>query len=338
MTKKLLPLVLAAIISLSACSLAEDVPASGTEAESSLPESSVSESSSEENSSEEGSSEIVPEEPEVVIEPSVTLKSKSVRRGSYYTISAENIDLSGFVFEDPFGHSRRFFEKDGIWYCFLPVDPSTEAGTYPLSFTCGDFTYETELTVEDREFRTQYLVVEQATLEATLEDEKVRTAFGEIFEHYRWHFSDTPLWKGEFAMPLGDSWYRETTSYGTFRTFSSGRTEWHNATDMAVAGGTPIYATNSGIILYSGYLGLTGNTIIIDHGCGVMSWHYHLSTLDVSEGNYVEKNDFIGRVGTTGLSTGNHLHFAISVGGIFTDPMEMMGTEPDLDFEKVKAE
>ena len=60
----------------------------------------------------------------------------------------------------------------------------------------------------------------------------------------RWNFTEEKLWNGEFTAPLSDSWYRETTSYGTFRTFSSGRTEWHNATDMAVAGGTPIYATS----------------------------------------------------------------------------------------------
>lgn len=333
MTKKFLTLVLAAmLISLSACDIPENLPAMGSEAESSLSESSSSESSSSEIIPEE------PEEPEPVIEPSINILSDSVERGSYYIISAENIDLSGFSFEDPFGYSRRFFEKEGIWYCLVPVDSSTEAGTYPFSFTCGDFTYETTLTVEEREFKTQYLVVEQSTLEATLEDERVRNTFAELFEHYRWHFSDTPLWNGEFVKPLGDAWYRETTSFGTFRTFSSGRTEWHNATDMAAAGGTPVYATNNGIILFSGYLGLTGNTIIIDHGCGIMSWHYHLSTLDVSEGNHVEKNDFIGRVGTTGLSTGNHLHFGISVGGVFTDPMQMLGTEPNLDFEKVKTE
>ena len=152
------------------------------------------------------------------------------------------------------------------------------------------------------------------------------------------YFSEEKLWEGEFLPPLGDSWYRETTSYGTFRTFSSGRTEWHNATDMAVGGGTPIFATNSGKVLFADWLGLTGNTIIIDHGCGVMSWHYHLHKINVAEGDFIEKNTKIGLVGTTGLSTGNHLHFGITVGGVFVDPMGMIGTEPELDFEKVKTE
>ena len=59
---------------------------------------------------------------------------------------------------------------------------------------------------------------------------------------------------------------------------------------------------------------------------------------DSADGDFVEKNTVIGTVGTTGLSTGNHLHFGITVGGIFTDPMAMIGTEPDLDFGEAKAE
>ena len=167
---------------------------------------------------------------------------------------------------------------------------------------------------------------------------KCYAAFDEFFQKYRWYNTGIKFWEGEFMKPLGDSWYNETTPYGTFRTFNNGKTEWHNATDMAVGGGTPIYATNSGVVLFSDYLGLTGNTVIINHGMGVLSWHYHLSSRKVSVGDKVEKGDFIGRVGTTGLSTGNHLHFGITVGGIFVDPMQMIGSEPDIDFWKESIE
>ena len=63
-----------------------------------------------------------------------------------------------------------------------------------------------------------------------------------------------------------------------------------------------------------------------------------IKTIYVTAGQFVEKGDLIGEVGTTGLSTGNHLHFGITVGGIFTDPMALMGTEPQLDFWKVEQE
>ena len=87
-------------------------------------------------------------------------------------------------------------------------------------------------------------------------------------------------------------------------------------------------------MLYAGFLQLTGNTVLIDHGLGVISWHYHMNSISVKAGDSVEKEQQIGTVGTTGLSTGNHLHFGITVCGINTDPMKLMGTEPRLEFWK----
>ncbi|MBQ5323484.1 MAG: M23 family metallopeptidase, partial [Oscillospiraceae bacterium] len=270
--KFLTALILSAIIiSSSGCEFSENSPAISPEAssESSSKSSSLPESLPEVIITPESSEpeENVEEEP--VIEPAISFLSQTAERGSYFVLSAENIDLTDFSFEDPFGYNRRFFQKDGIWYCLIPVDPSTDAGYYPLEISCGDFEFKTTITVADRKFKRQYLIVDQVTLDATLEDAAVREAFAAFFEEKRWNFTEEKLWNGEFTAPLGDSWYRETTSYGTFRTFSSGRTEWHNATDMAVGGGTPIFATNSGKILFADWLGLTGNTIIIDHGCGI---------------------------------------------------------------------
>ncbi|MBQ6878133.1 MAG: M23 family metallopeptidase [Oscillospiraceae bacterium] len=339
--KKLLTalLISAIIISSSGCENSPEIPVINSEAEFSSSESSssVSESLPEITVVPEVSSE-PEEEPEPVLEPVVTLSSPEVERGSYFIIKAENIDLSETVFKDFLGYDRRFFENEGAWYCFVPVKTAAEAGTYNLEFSEGDFSYSAEITVLDKVFNTQYLVVEQATLDATLEDQAVREAFDVFYQKYRWYFSDIPLWNGGFVKPLGNYPYKETTKFGTFRTFSNGKTEWHNATDMAAPGGTPVYAANSGNIIFADWLGLTGNTILIDHGCGVLSWHYHLNSMNVSEGDFVEKNSLIGKVGTTGLSTGNHLHFGISVGGIFVDPIAMMGSEPNFDFGKVIEE
>ena len=328
-TAKQILAALAIIISLSACSLAEKEEIISTDAP----------LSSESSSAEEIIIEPEPiPEPEPVPEPAVYLSSYNVLRGSHIIISAENVDLSECVFTDSFGYERTFFEKDGVWYCFIPVKTSQDPGYYNLSFQSGDYKFSTTVTVEDKTFRKQYLTVEPATLEETLEDAAVRAAFDEFFQEYRFNFTETPLWEGAFMWPLGSYAYRETTSFGTFRTFSNGDTEYHNAIDMAAPGGQKIYATNSGTVVFAGWLGLTGNTVVLDHGCGIMSWHYHLEKLGCEEGQQVAKGDVIGRVGTTGLSTGNHLHFGITVGGIFVDPAEFMETEPNLEFWKVTEE
>lgn len=330
--KKLLTAMLlsAIILSASGCEISENVPAINSSSES----SSVSESSS--LPEEPAIEEPVVEEP--IPEPVFVLSSNEVQRGSYLMIRAENIDLSGFSFTDFLGYNREFIATEGGWLCFVPVKMDTEPGSFELSFASEGFEFSETITVTDREINTQYLTVAPSTLEETLEDEAVRAAFDEFFQKYRWYETGVKFWEGEFVLPLGDYVYKETTPYGTFRTFSNGNTEWHNATDMAAKGGTPVYATNSGVILFADYLGLTGNTVIINHGFGVLSWHYHLKELDVSTGETVEKGDLIGKVGTTGLSTGNHLHFGITVGGMFVDPMQMVGAEPEIDFWKESEE
>lgn len=321
---------------LSSCSAAEDTPTIGSNAQLSSEESS---SVTEEPVVIEPVEEPEPEpEPEPIPEPVIHLSSTEVMPGSYIIIRVENLDLEDYSFVDFLDYERRFIAKDGGWYCFVPVKTAAAPGSYNLEFTVGDFTYSETVTVLERTAPAQYLVVAPATLEETLEDEAVRAAFNVFYQEYRWFESEVKLWSGEFMPPLGDSWYKETTKFGTFRTFSNGDTEWHNATDMAAGGGTPIYATNSGTILFADWLGLTGYTVLINHGMGVISWHYHLSAMDVETGDRVEKGDLIGKVGTTGLSTGNHLHFAISVGGIFVDPMQMIGSEPNLEFWKVTEE
>ena len=337
----------AIIISSSGCEFSAETPVIGSEAElSSLSSSSeiseeIPESEAEIIITPESEPEVEPEpeiEPEPVPEPAVYLSSTTVDKGNYITLRVENIDLYGCSFTDFLGYEREFRGKEGSWYCFIPVKTSADAGEYEFTLTFDDFTYTETITVNERFVPTQYLVVAEETLDQTLEDEAVRAAFDAFFQKYRWVNTGVALWDGEFMKPLGDSWYKETTKFGTFRTFSNGDTEWHNAIDMAAGGGTPIYATNGGRILYSGWLGLTGHTVLIDHGYGIISWHYHLHKRNVSTGDLVEKGELIGTVGTTGLSTGNHLHFGITVGGVFVDPMEMIGSEPDFDFWKVSEE
>lgn len=315
---------------LSACGTAETEKVLNSDALLSFPSS--------ESSSPEESSEPEPEpESEPEPEPTVYLSTASPEQGSYMIIRAENIDAEGVAYTDFLGYERSFFPYDGAYYSMIPVKTAAEPGEYTLSFTAGDYEYSGTVTVVERQFDQQYLTVSESTLEETLESEAANAEFYQKTNGLKSVFTPTPLWNGAFREPL-EAEYKVTTSFGTFRTFSNGATERHNATDMAAKGGTPVYATNSGQVIFAEYLQLTGNTVVIDHGLGVLSWHYHMRSINAEKGQFVEKGDLIGEVGTTGLSTGNHLHFGITLGGIFTDPMALMGTEPQLDFWKAEQE
>lgn len=94
----------------------------------------------------------------------------------------------------------------------------------------------------------------------------------------------------------------------------------HKGLDIAAKAGTPIYATSSGTVTYSGYKGALGNLVIINHGNGVETYYGHCSSLNVSVGQKVEAGDKIAAVGKTGSATGYHLHLEVHVNGTAVNP------------------
>ena len=96
----------------------------------------------------------------------------------------------------------------------------------------------------------------------------------------------------------------------------------HLGIDLASTVNATIEASNSGIVVYCGNIGIYGNTVIIDHGLGLFSFYAHLSLVSVEKGVSVTRGQPIGKSGTSGLAGGDHLHFGIFVGKSFVNPQE----------------
>ncbi len=96
----------------------------------------------------------------------------------------------------------------------------------------------------------------------------------------------------------------------------------HLGIDLASVAHSPIPAANNGKVIFIGYLGIYGKTVVIDHGFGLFSTYSHLSGFNVKEGQVVSRGDIIGHTGSTGLAGGDHLHFAILVHNTFVNPVE----------------
>jgi murein DD-endopeptidase MepM/ murein hydrolase activator NlpD len=96
----------------------------------------------------------------------------------------------------------------------------------------------------------------------------------------------------------------------------------HLGVDLASTTHSPIEAANSGLVVYTGYLGIYGNTVIIDHGLGLFSLYAHLNAIHVKSGQELKKGEILGQSGSSGLAGGDHLHFSILVGGQFVNPQE----------------
>jgi murein DD-endopeptidase MepM/ murein hydrolase activator NlpD len=96
----------------------------------------------------------------------------------------------------------------------------------------------------------------------------------------------------------------------------------HLGLDMASVRADKIPASNDGVVLFAGYLGIYGNCVVIDHGYGVQTLYGHLSSIDVKEGERIARGQAIGETGATGLAGGDHLHFAIMLEGLPVSPIE----------------
>lgn len=112
-----------------------------------------------------------------------------------------------------------------------------------------------------------------------------------------------------------------TSNFGSRYHPVLGYSRFHAGTDFGASHGSPIQAAETGIVIFSGWYGGYGNTVILEHGDGVTTLYAHASRLNVSEGQAVRKGDTIAAIGTTGLSTGPHLHFEVRRSGEPVDPL-----------------
>lgn len=112
-----------------------------------------------------------------------------------------------------------------------------------------------------------------------------------------------------------------TTHFGEADAFGN---PGHRGIDIPAPGGTPILAAHSGTVLISGWNDSFGNQVLIDDGAGLSTRYAHMTATAVSPGQPVTAGQVIGYVGSTGDSTGNHLHFEVSAGGVLTDPLGMV--------------
>ncbi len=131
---------------------------------------------------------------------------------------------------------------------------------------------------------------------------------------------------GNFVRPLPGA---ISSEYGASRVYDDGRIGWqHRGVDLVAEEGAPVQATNAGIVRLAKALKVHGNTVVLDHGQGIFSIYNHLSKINVTQGERIEKKFILGQVGMTGLATGPHLHFGLSVNNVRVDPLQWTETGP----------
>ena len=124
----------------------------------------------------------------------------------------------------------------------------------------------------------------------------------------------------QFVWPMPTS-TTITSGFGYRTAPTAGATSEHRGIDIACPMGSAVHAAASGIVIYTGYLGSAGNAVVIDHGSGISTCYYHLSSFACSVGDSIAANQVIAYSGSTGVSTGPHLHFAVRENGTYVNPL-----------------
>jgi murein DD-endopeptidase MepM/ murein hydrolase activator NlpD len=210
-----------------------------------------------------------------------------------------------------------------------PTSYYLRPGRYPLDLRVvsgeREESYRLQVEVVSRDFPTQHLQVSASTA-----SKKTREKAAEDWRKIcaaKANSHNEALWYRPFTAPLEG---RLSSEFGLVRYVNGRLSGRHSGIDVAVPAGTPVHAANAGYVVLSECLHIGGCTIILDHGVNVFSSYSHLSKRLVEVGAYVEHGEKIGEVGSTGFSTGPHLHWSMTIGITPTDPRKFLSRDSDI--------
>ena len=210
------------------------------------------------------------------------------------------------------------FEKDGKYRAFIPTSPLNSPGKMTLRVQGDDKISNIGVWLKNRNFPVQRIWLSgKASRPATqIELDRV-AAFKKLVTPQK-------LWQGSFVRPNAS---KVSTGFGVRRYYNGvfAHDYYHKGVDYAGGYGSPVVAPAAGKVRLVGKerqgFHVHGNTVGIDHGQGVLSIFMHLQDINVQEGTMVKAGQQIGTIGSTGASTGPHLHWGLYVNQVAVDPV-----------------
>ncbi len=228
-----------------------------------------------------------------------------------------------------------FFFKSGSGYsALLPATLSSTLGTHLLELKIEAPGKESKsffypLEIKDKKYEVSRITVPKSmshfskkTLKRMKKERKsVKKALSKG--------TGKKLWKDAFIRPVPG---KLTSGFGKRRFINGESRNPHSGADFRTPLGEPVLSPSSGVVALIGNHYLTGYTVIIDHGLELFSFYYHLSKLEVKTGEVVEEGTLLGLAGSTGRSTGPHLHWGIKIGGIKVNPLSLITATEEITF------
>jgi len=251
------------------------------------------------------------------IKPTFSVSHTNLLTGGSFVISIDGVKENDRIeCHLSFDYKPYFIVNGSRAMALVPVSHVLKTGEYSAYVSCGDYEETFTFMIYEDKYETQNLEIsgEGASANNAEASKEYADTMYPLFDMA----DPNTYWDGLFIQPVAGE---VTTPYGVYRyTNGSEYATRHAGVDIACAEGTGIVAANAGKILFSGFLELSGNTILIEHGMGLHTLYMHMDSLRVETGDFVEKGQLIGTVGSTGYSTGPHLHYQMMIMGSSINP------------------
>lgn len=213
-----------------------------------------------------------------------------------------------------------------IYECFVPVSTEETPNEYLFTIEITDrvgntLTLENKFHVVMYPFKQQRLALKKEKLDEENEKWPAAAIFEEKIAELTQKSPAQKLWSGAFYVPIDSRGI--STDFGTMRTTPDRGKYAHNALDLLGAPKSVVWASQDGIIVLKDRFAHSGNTVVIDHGCGILSMYFHLDTMPpFNVGDPIKKGRPVGTLGMTGYASGYHLHWELRVNNIAVDPLQ----------------